>query len=1174
MTDLQINLLGPPEIRWEQQLINVNRRIPRTLLFYLASQGNFIGRGKLLNLFWEDSSPNDARPRLREALSRLRAEIPDPNILSIHNDLVGLDTTKSIIDQKRFLDMQEFIGNQPWTIPIDESLPEATLDSMIQAVNLWRGSQFMEGAVLPSSRPLDDWWQNTNFRLTLLRTRLFARISDHYRVCGQLDTALQYAQKALESDNLNEDLHFKILSLLVDMGEYQEAQEYYLAVVKLLNNELDAQPSLQLVSIYRRIRRRSLSNLQSSRRNWRIQSSVHTPFVGRQSEFIQLQNAMENGGGCCISGESGLGKTRLAQEFCELYAPDRNVYVTHCRPSETNLPFQPFIELFRNQISTSEWHSLPEIWIEPLILLLPELSASIPFPTPKAMSQGLDQNLSNLLESIRQVFLLVRKKRNFVLFIDDVQWVDEASLTTISYLIERPPFDNNALIILAARTDEFNENLSNFLLSNRSSSRLKLIDLERLHSKETSSLGRYVMGYPLDHRLVEQLVNETGGNPFIILETLQSIKDSESHSGPTRHKTLPLAKSVYSLVQNRIERLSPLARETSEFAAVLGTEFDPEIISIAGEHNISSIARAIEELKQRNLIEAIQQKSQVTHWRFIHEKIRETILLDTNPVRLRYLHGKIAGALEISLDSQKGRQAAVLAQHYECAGKVTPALIYWLKAAQWARQLFAPAEAQQIFHRAEKLIHNPNDFINDELIHDFYAEWTELAYELQDVQSIRDINSKLLKMGKARGSQLLIGTALDGLSDACKAENQFEKGLAYTTQAISYLNQTDNVFEKMDTQIHRGVFLYMLGRIDEAIQSFELALTLGDEKNDPQIQRAMAIGHYHLALTQTLAGFPKSGLEQASISLKIAKRLGHHHTAVTAYLASSLANYYLADFRKARQENNEGIDLAKRIQANRILGYLYAVQGFLNLASGDLGGAYDSSRLVLKIGNAHEYQDVRSISYRILGDIFLLLEAPLIACEYFQQGLDLGSRDFWGLDNLIRLGYAQIRSNKIGLGMENLNRGIELAKSTGLDIITIMGHLFLSYAYIFLEDWDLAFQLASSLEKQAHTRSLFLIQTMSQINRGISESKIGDKKVSIEKLKSTIERLVDIDYPFIELRTLIRMINMKNETGLNTAKETKRVYEILGNFEENAHPEQILQATRNFRQMLIKFSSQ
>ncbi len=329
MAELQINLLGPPEIRWDQQLINVNRRIPRTLLFYLATQGNFVGRGKLLTLFWDESSTKTGRRRLREALSRIRAEIPEPDILRIHNDLVRLDPSKSYVDQRIFLDIQESIGNQPWIIPIEKSLPESTTRSMIRAANLWRGSQFMEGADLPSTRLLDEWWQQTNLQLTNLRTRLCTRLCDHFQVSGQLGEALTYARIALENDNLNEELHLKVLNLLVEMGEDQEARHYYSSIAKLLSDELDTQPSQQIVSIYRQIQKRTSSTLHSSQTDWKILASVPTPFVGRQAEFSSLQDAMDNGGGLIFTGESGLGKTRLVQEFCDLYASDRRILVTH-----------------------------------------------------------------------------------------------------------------------------------------------------------------------------------------------------------------------------------------------------------------------------------------------------------------------------------------------------------------------------------------------------------------------------------------------------------------------------------------------------------------------------------------------------------------------------------------------------------------------------------------------------------------------------------------------------------------------------------------------------------------------------------------------------------------------------------------------------------------------------
>jgi DNA-binding SARP family transcriptional activator len=1169
MAELQINLLGPPEIRWDQQLINVNRRLPRTILFYLASRGTLVSREQLLNLFWEDIPPTKARGNLRGALSRIRSEIPNSDLLIHHNDLVGLDAESISVDQQDFIAYHDSFGNKPWIIPADETIPGKIFQPMLRAANLWHGSQFMEGIDLPDTRSLDSWWQQTNLHLTNLRSRLCSRICDHYRASGQFEKALTFARTALENDNLDEDVHLRVLVLLVDMGRYQEARQYYSSIVKLLSDELDTQPSQQLVSVYRQIQQRTFSTRHPSQPEWRLRASVHTPFVGRQAEFDKLQTVLEQGGGTVISGESGIGKTRMVQEFCELFASDRRIFITHCRPSEINLPYQPIIEILRNQISTSDWQDISNIWTEPLALILPELLPKYSSPNPPSLSGDPEYNRSTLLEAIRQVFLTISKKSNLVLFLDDVHWADEATLSVISYLLERHPFDGGAHVILAFRTDEINPFLEKFLTHIDTLPKLSMIHLEQLNQKEIAGLGRYVMGYPINQELVDQLEQETGGIPFIVLETFRAIQTTETLSGQSDTQHLPLAHSVYELIKNRISRLSPLASAASEFAAVIGPEFDPELISLASQQNFAVIARAIEELKQRNFIEPVDRPDKTSNWRFIHDQIRETILLDTNPVRLRYLHEHVARAMEVHFSPHNPSQSAVIAYHYESGGKVAAALNYWLKGAQWARQLFSTVEARQIFSHAEKLISDSNEVISDELIHDFYSEWTEMTYETQNAQLVRERNSKLLGIGRERRSQLLIGTALDGFSDASLIENKFEEGLAYTAQAISYIEQTNSIYKKMDVHIHRGVFLYMLGRINEAIPSFEFALTLSDNNQDPKIQTATANAYYHLALCQTLAGWPERGYKNAMISLDLAIRIEHHHIIITAYTASSLALYFKAEYERAQSDNKKGIEIAKRLKANRMLGYLYAIKGFLDNARGDLGSAYDSAQSVYQLGKLYNHQDTLAIGHRVMGDIFLLVDAPDKAHDYFHEGVKSGSGDFWELDNLIRLGYSQIRIGQSEIGMVNLHRGIDLARSTGLGVVEIRGLQFLSYSYLFLHEWGLALKVAEQLENQANKRSMPLVREIARYVGGIARSNLGRQQDILEHMQLILTSLEEIGQPFIEIRTLVHLIRIKRSLKLDPGPDIRRAKEILAKCEDYAHPAIVNQAFLDFKKSVL-----
>jgi predicted ATPase len=1169
MNDLQISLLGPPEIRWKDQLLSINRRIPRTLLFYLASRGNNIGREKLLTLFWEDAPESVSRRRLREALSRIRYGLPDSSILTTQADLVGLDYDKVDVDQLQFLNLVDLIGNGPWNTPLDKPLPDGIFQSLVQAVRLWHGTQFLEGADLTSTPQIDDWQLQTNQWLTPLSTRINERLSDHFKASGELGNSLKYAYKALESDNLNDGLHCKVLRLLVDMGQLEDARQYYSYVTNLLHKELNTHPSLQLVSIYQQIRKETQADDQTTKPEWQILSSVHTPFVGRQVDLEKLQIAVQAGGGTVISGESGLGKTRLVQEYCKQFARQRRILIAPCRQPEINLPFQPVIELLRNNIQSNEWHELSPVWVSHLAVLLPELVTLHPALNPPEITNDSDQNRSAIFEAIRQVFDLVAKKNDIIIFFDDAHWADEATLSTISYLIERPPFDQRAVIILASRPDDLKKNLENIFPSPHTSLNITNIKLERLNLRDISNLGRYVLGFPLEKEFVGQLADETGGNPFIILETLRVIQDQETGFIQSKQSQLPMAESVYSLIQNRINRLSPLARETIELAAVIGTEFCPELISLSSHQSLSVIARAIEELIQRNFIESIERTAQDISYRFIHDKIREALLQETNPVRLRFLNKQIAQAMESSIGPQPESQAAVLAQHYEDAGELPAAIKYWLLAAQWARKLFSTSEAGQIFAHTEQLILMGNSNISDELIHNFYADWTEMAFEINEVEAIQSQNNNLLSLGRNRRSPLLIGTAFDGLSDACLSNNQFDEGLAYTNQAISYINQTEDTFEKMNAYIHRGVFLYMLGRINDAMLSFEQALDLSHESDNLQITNTTANAHYQLALTQILSGWPERGLKNALHSLTLANEIGHNHTAVTAYMASSLARYYLADYEEANQDNQLGIEMAKRIRAERMLGYLHSIQGFLEIANGNLDQAYHSAQLVSKLGEKNQLGELISISCRIQGDIFLSLGKPEEAAAIYQEGVGIGGQSFWGLDNLIRLGFAQIRDGQLEIGMHNLHRGKDMAQSGGLEIITMVGDLFLCYAHADLGEWGQVRQIAHPLERKSRKRSLQVIRIMSLIVLGMLEMNTGDQQESLTYLQQAQDNSIELHDPLLELRSVIPITKILNQSGRETKINIQRINEIIEQLECNAQVEPVCSAMLAFKNNLL-----
>lgn len=1176
MKALRINLLGPPELLWENQRININRRTPRTILYFLATQHHLIGREELLSLFWQDYSPQSARKRLREALSRLRSEIPLENIIVVENDFIGINHAIVTVDFREFNTLYNSLRNHRWTFSPEQILPENIENSLKRALDIWRGNQFLEGCELPNSSSLEDWRYQTNFDLVEKRVLMLTRMSDHYLAAGQYEQGLSYSRLAIGIDNFNEEIHYRVLRFLVELNRYEEARQYYLSISQLLKAELGIQPSQKLVSIYRQIKRNFQPPIKSPESEWGELPSIRTPFIGRENELSIMKSTMETGSSILISGESGLGKTRLVEEFYEVYAIDRRILNAHCRPAEINLPLQPLIEILRNNKSIIQWKNIPTPWKNSLASILPDILPEKTTQETPIHSLSIEYNRSTLFEAIRQVFIEISRNSDLILFIDDLHYCDIETLSCIAYLSGRYPFTDNAFLVLASRSDETNQSIEEILLTNHTASNIEILVLGKLSADEISGLGRYALGYPLEPDLLDQLVNETGGNPFIVLETLRSLHNKEILSGFTGlsgRKKLPLAKSVFTLIKERLGHLSPTAREICEYAAVYGNEFDPVIISAASGQSLTITARAIEELHQRQIIEPIPNANSEIAWKFHHDKIHETIILDTNRVRLRSIHEKIAQSLEAKYGSNTIRKSAILARHYEYAGNPNTAFYYWLLATRWARQLFSSSEALRIFSHAEDILQTNSEIIGEELIHDFYSEWTELAYEIEDADQIREHNDRLMKIGQINQSKLLIGTALVGKSIACLVDNQFEEGLNYSNQAIPYLKDSNHTYEHMNSYTTRGIFLYMLGRLHDAIDSLEFALSLGNSSRDPKIQRGIANAYYQLALSQTLGGWPELGLRNARNSLEIATSIGHHHIAVTAYLASSLAYYFMDEYKNGRFNNDAGIEIAHKLHSNRMLGYLYASKAFLEFADGKLGSAYEITQEIEKIAVKSHYHELQSLAHRLRGDIYIMLQSYDEALKEFQLGAELGSQDFWGLDNLVRKGYSQIRSGHSEKGMTNLLRGIELAESAGFGMVQIRGLLLLSNAYAIQGEMKQALKLTDQLDNLARTRYLPIIGIVSKLLR-ISVT-MGEMQLDagIEQLNYLMKLIGDLGQPYIAIRILSQLVKLEKRAGLDSTENLLRIYQLLDKCEQLAYPEKIQASFQIYKKEFMALGS-
>lgn len=1159
----QVLLLGPAETRWYDSLFSIPRQTPRTLLFYLASRGSLTPRNELLTLFWPEEEEAIARLRLRETLNKLRKALPEPTILLSTADLVGLDLNVTYVDLLEFRELTTQVGRLPWKIPPDEPLPNPLYLKMLRAYQLWRGANLLAGFELTSSIRLDAWFSTTANHNEALYRRITERLSDHEAAVGNLDTALSMARQALVNNELEENLHVRVLRLLIQMGSTREARQYYQEVRALFQKEMNTQPGPELQALAEQIKSHTVPVAQQAKAQWNIHASLQVPFVGRQKYIQDLRQAYQKGGGVFILGESGQGKTRLLKEFTSQLNPTPRLLLAQCRPMEFNLPFQPLIDVLRQQVSPREWLSLPAIWAEQLQLLFPELN-QLRSDLRRYPIATQEQNRTLLLEGVHQLFMILGKNQRILMILDDAQWADEASLGVLAYLLERPPFQKDACLIVAARQEEENPYLDNLLTQVKRSKDIPVLHLPQMEVNEIDDLVQQVMGAPADARFVLKLSQDTGGNPFFILETLYAILKQQIQPDLASLDALPLATNVYNLIRQRVQVLSPGARALLEIAAISGREFNTTTLIKASGFSEDMVAAAIDELEERLLVIHEEPPAGSAQYRFIHDKFREAFLLDLSPVRAQIIHRKIAFALSSEPHTPHGSQAAILASHFEAGGEWYLAYQQWSKAGQYARRLYAITDATRAFKKAEQLIDRCLTQLNDEQIYDLYREWGEMAYAANDTAALQAMNSNLMRLGEELHSSLLTGTAFVRLGNACFSSGKLEEGLEYTRLAIQELDKTNHTHQLIGAKTNYGVFLYMASHGSQAIQVFEEALNLLDDdpKRDNLYHRANLL--YEIGFCQIMCGHPQKGRDFGLQSLKYYQLLDNLDGAAAALADLTLAEYFLGNYPQAALYSQRGLENAQQAHSWRMLGYHSNYRAMLDFAAGDLDSMLEHTEKAIELGQRIGRTDIASIAYRLIGDAFYFLQDYQKDLDYLQIAYENGKNTFLAFDAQYRIQASQFildQQERYIQGIKDIIAQIEVGgMATGI----LHAQMSLAMAYFILHKWQEARSLAEDIKKIALTRGFHSFVCAGNLILAQCEWSVGNHSQAFSLLRESIEEAGRISFVWLEINGRILLNHFLKQVGEPLDSNRTRIGHLLKHIQDHCHKDFFQPALRSY----------
>src|SRR5216684_461124 len=453
MSQLQLSLLGTPIVKHGERTLTFSTRKALALLVYLAVEGGTHPRKTLSESFWPELDAEHGRAALRATLLELRKlfershQAGERAHLQVERDMLGIEQGSSLILDLRLVESASKLVGRGIETLVGQAREEL-LAQLEQAARLVRGP-FLASFTLRDSQFFDDWTRQHREYWHLRVHQLFDALALLYERAGEGERASETVSRWLSFDPLHEEGYRRLMRLRFSQGDRAGALRAYANGRAVLADQLQVEPEPETVALAKRIRHTApfrspqVRSLQPSLASpgQPPANLLDGPFLGRTAEFgalIERYKRVHAGEPqlVLLQGESGIGKTRLASEFVGwAQAQGADVLAGRALQTGRQLPYQPLIDVLRRQLEQEHAPDdlLSAVWLAELSRLLAELRDRYPdLPVPST-DEALGHN--RLFEATARLVQVWAARGPLVLFLDDMQWADTATLDLLLYLV-------------------------------------------------------------------------------------------------------------------------------------------------------------------------------------------------------------------------------------------------------------------------------------------------------------------------------------------------------------------------------------------------------------------------------------------------------------------------------------------------------------------------------------------------------------------------------------------------------------------------------------------------------------------------------------------------------------------------------------------------------------------
>jgi DNA-binding SARP family transcriptional activator len=718
-------------------------------VYLLLGRERPIARDQLAYKFWPDYSEVEARANLRRHLHRINAPLAD-------------------VSKNRWLDVDDKFVTFNARMPLDLDVAQleaacANPEAAPNAVDIYTGDLF-EGCD-------EDWLIPHRERLRTAYLRLLFGLIDRYRGERRFAEAIALSRKAMHVDPLREDLVRTLMSLHYESGNRSSALTEFDVFRERLQTELGVQPMHETQSLHDAIRRHAPLGVRTDR----PASERMLPFEGRDGEIETLRNAWHQAASgksrvAMVSGEAGIGKTRLLREFAILAEREGARVLWGASSAPEASPFEPVIEALTGAIAEIGRLSLSPALLATLTARFPELRAMRP-DLPESVELIGQRERERLFDAIALATERLCVARPAVIVFEDVHWVFADTFELMARVI-RTCARSPLFVIISFREEQMTSALRSFRQDPALKSALRM-GLDRLAS---SSCRKILLGYEnVPVSFANRAIELANGNPLFLSEL---IREGGANAAPCADEPRTMPATLEAAILARMSSLSGPARALLDIAAIGGTVVSIDQVQYVSGWPLAHVLNATDELVDRFVLRETTAGSR-GDYEFAHELIREAVLQSMSIAVQMRRHRRFAAAILELFPARRDDFARTIAQHFEKAGQREQAAQFYARAANMAHGQFAWHDAIVFGDHALRLESRPAERFS------LYAAIESAAQKLGDVHRQDAAITRLIALADELDDDTLRATALNRLSEVRLQTGDFVRQRVATDQLES-----------------------------------------------------------------------------------------------------------------------------------------------------------------------------------------------------------------------------------------------------------------------------------------------------------------------------------------------------------------------------------------------------